>query len=113
MGRYVLAFAASPRPDLELPSLGALAQAIARLPQERAGAPQLRLRSCQAGRRPLPNGTCVSVRLMDGSMGGLGELVAYAFLPHPSHGGHRREQLEAAVQALSRPSASGGEAKAA
>jgi hypothetical protein len=50
-------------------------------------------------RGALPGGSCIAIRLQDGSAGGRGALVGYAFVPAPSGLKPAMQSLMAAILA--------------
>lgn len=92
---YILATSCA-APDQEFSTLRTLAQGIARLRDAVDKALAVRCHLAQLTRCELPGGRVVAVRLLDGSCGGRGSALGYAFLPRQHHS-HEVEALEAAL----------------
>lgn len=82
---YTLAFSCS-KPDLEFSNLQALARAIVEIRDTSPRSPEISAISARLTRSDLPGGAVVAVRMLDGSCGGRGELIGYAFMPANSYG---------------------------
>ena len=95
----ILAFGCG-RPDREFASLEALARAIVAERDKLAEGRWLVGVSANLARgADLPAGACVSVRALDGSNGGKGALIGYAFLPRGYAGVVGPSRLMAAIRA--------------
>lgn len=93
---YVLATSCA-APDQEFTSLRTLAQGIGRLRDLVAGRPALHCVAAVLTRCELPGGRVVAVRLLDGTCGGKGSALGYAFLPREQ--GYEAQALQDALAA--------------
>lgn len=89
-------------PDVEFPSLRALAQAVVSRRDALPARPGLHLVTAQIARGALPGGACVAIRALDGSAAGKGVALGYAFVPAESRagGGRPAERLMSAILEL-------------
>lgn len=80
-GAYVLALSCA-EPDVAHATLGELAYSLLAIRSLRPGRPEFNILPAMLTRCELPGGAVLSIRLLDGSNGGKGDLVGYAFVPN-------------------------------
>lgn len=78
---YVLATSCA-APDQEFTSLRALAERLQAIRAQAAGRPEISVVPAMLTRCELPGGKVLSIRLLDGSCGGRGAPIGYAFVPN-------------------------------
>lgn len=81
---YILATSCA-EPDREFETLHGLARYIVALRDKHAARPDMVAVEAYLARSDLPGGRTVSVRMLDGSNGGKGALIGYAFMPLEPH----------------------------